>query len=56
MMGAHDEKPLTSRITGVEMFRKILTRGEAGDNAGLALRGIDKMTSSVVWLFVSQVL
>lgn len=36
------EKPLTSTVTGVEMFRKILTRGEAGDNAGLLLRGIDK--------------
>ncbi len=36
------EKPLTSVITGVEMFRKILDRGEAGDNAGLLLRGIDK--------------
>ena len=36
------EKPLTSTITGVEMFRKILSRGEAGDNAGLLLRGIDK--------------
>jgi elongation factor Tu len=36
------EKPLTSVVTGVEMFRKILTRGEAGDNAGLLLRGIDK--------------
>ena len=29
------EKPLESTITGVEMFRKILERGEAGDNAGL---------------------
>jgi elongation factor Tu len=37
-----DAKPLTSTITGVEMFRKILTRGEAGDNAGLLLRGITK--------------
>jgi elongation factor Tu len=37
-----DEKPLTSTITGVEMFRKILERGEAGDNAGLLLRGIEK--------------
>ena len=37
-----EEKPLTSTITGVEMFRKILARGEAGDNAGLLLRGIDK--------------
>jgi len=36
------EKPLTSTVTGVEMFRKILERGEAGDNAGLLLRGIDK--------------
>jgi len=35
-------KPLTSTITGVEMFRKLLDRGEAGDNAGLLLRGIDK--------------
>ena len=33
---------LTSTVTGVEMFRKILTRGEAGDNVGLLLRGIDK--------------
>jgi len=41
MMG-EDEKPLTSVITGVEMFRKILERGEAGDNAGLLLRGIEK--------------
>ncbi|MCC6462121.1 MAG: elongation factor Tu [Saprospiraceae bacterium] len=37
-----DAKPLTSTITGVEMFRKLLDRGEAGDNAGLLLRGIDK--------------
>jgi elongation factor Tu len=37
-----DEKPITSTITGVEMFRKLLDRGEAGDNAGLLLRGIDK--------------
>ena len=36
-----DEK-LTSTITGVEMFRKILDRGEAGDNVGLLLRGIEK--------------
>jgi len=33
---------LKSVVTGVEMFRKILDRGEAGDNAGLLLRGIDK--------------
>jgi elongation factor Tu len=36
------EKPLVSTVTGVEMFRKILDRGEAGDNAGLLLRGIEK--------------
>ncbi|HLP50705.1 MAG TPA: elongation factor Tu [Chitinophagales bacterium] len=36
------EKPLTSTVTGVEMFRKILDRGEAGDNVGLLLRGIEK--------------
>jgi len=41
-MMAEGEKPLTSTITGVEMFRKILDRGEAGDNAGLLLRGIEK--------------
>jgi elongation factor Tu len=37
-----DAKPLTSTVTGVEMFRKLLDRGEAGDNAGLLLRGIEK--------------
>jgi elongation factor Tu len=36
------EKALTSTVTGVEMFRKILDRGEAGDNVGLLLRGIEK--------------
>jgi len=36
------EKPRTSVVTGVEMFRKILDRGEAGDNVGLLLRGVDK--------------
>ncbi|HRP40385.1 MAG: elongation factor Tu [Chitinophagales bacterium] len=36
------EKALQSTVTGVEMFRKILDRGEAGDNVGLLLRGIDK--------------
>jgi elongation factor Tu len=33
---------LTSTVTGVEMFRKLLDRGEAGDNAGLLLRGVEK--------------
>ena len=36
------EKALQSTVTGVEMFRKILDTGEAGDNVGLLLRGIDK--------------
>ncbi|MBD0405421.1 elongation factor Tu [Flammeovirga sp. EKP202] len=40
IMGLGDK--LTSTITGVEMFRKILDRGEAGDNVGILLRGIDK--------------
>ncbi len=37
-----DADKLKSVVTGVEMFRKILDTGEAGDNAGLLLRGIDK--------------
>jgi elongation factor Tu len=41
IVGMGDEK-LTSTVTGVEMFRKILDRGEAGDNVGLLLRGIEK--------------
>ena len=41
LIGFGDEK-MTSTITGVEMFRKILDRGEAGDNVGLLLRGIEK--------------
>jgi len=36
------EAPLPSTVTGVEMFRKLLDAGEAGDNAGLLLRGIEK--------------
>ena len=36
------EEPKKSVITGVEMFRKILDEGQAGDNVGLLLRGIDK--------------
>jgi elongation factor Tu len=38
-LGAEGKKTV---VTGVEMFRKILDRGEAGDNVGLLLRGIDK--------------
>ena len=41
ILGMGAEK-LKSVVTGVEMFRKILDEGEAGDNAGLLLRGIDK--------------
>ncbi|QES90086.1 elongation factor Tu [Rhizosphaericola mali] len=36
------EKPLQSTCTGVEMFKKLLDEGEAGDNAGILLRGIEK--------------
>ena len=41
IIGYGDEK-LTSTVTGVEMFRKILDTGEAGDNVGILLRGIEK--------------
>jgi len=41
IIGFGDEK-LNSVVTGVEMFRKILDEGQAGDNVGLLLRGIDK--------------
>ena len=41
IIGMQEEK-LKSTITGVEMFRKLLDRGEAGDNVGLLLRGVDK--------------
>ena len=41
IIGMGAEK-LASTITGVEMFRKILDRGEAGDNVGILLRGIAK--------------
>ncbi len=41
IIGLGDE-PKKSVVTGVEMFRKLLDEGEAGDNVGLLLRGIDK--------------
>ena len=41
ILGMQEER-LTSTCTGVEMFRKILDRGEAGDNVGILLRGIEK--------------
>ncbi len=41
IVGLKDE-PLKSTVTGVEMFRKILDDGEAGDNVGILLRGIEK--------------
>ena len=40
IVGIHDTKKTT--CTGVEMFRKLLDRGEAGDNVGVLLRGIDR--------------
>ena len=42
IVGLTNDKPMKSVVTGVEMFRKILDQGEAGDNVGLLLRGIDK--------------
>jgi len=36
------EQPMKSVVTGIEMFRRLLDRGEAGDNAGILLRGINK--------------
>jgi len=36
------EDPMTSVVTGIEMFRRMLDEGQAGDNAGILLRGIDK--------------
>ncbi|MFT3883864.1 MAG: elongation factor Tu [Flavobacteriales bacterium] len=41
IIGMQEEK-MTSTCTGVEMFRKLLDRGEAGDNCGILLRGIEK--------------
>jgi elongation factor Tu len=41
IVGMQEDK-LVSTVTGVEMFRKLLDEGEAGDNAGLLLRGIEK--------------
>ncbi len=42
ILGMGAAQGLKSTVTGVEMFRKILDRGEAGDNVGLLLRGIEK--------------
>ena len=36
------DAPMSSTVTGVEMFKKLLDQGQAGDNAGLLLRGIEK--------------
>jgi elongation factor Tu len=41
IVGIREEKQTTT-VTGVEMFRKLLDQGQAGDNVGLLLRGIDK--------------
>lgn len=42
IVGMGAKKGLSSTVTGIEMFRKTLDEGEAGDNAGILLRGIDK--------------
>ena len=47
---------LSSTVTGVEMFRKILDRGEFGDNVGILLEVSKKLTSVEEWLFVNLVL
>jgi elongation factor Tu len=44
ILGMQEEK-MKSVVTGVEMFRKLLDKGEAGDNVGLLLRGISKRKS-----------
>ena len=49
-MGAED---MTSTVTGVEMFRKLLDRGEAGDNVGILLRGIEKADIKSCLLYTS---
>ena len=47
---------MTYLCTGVEMFRKILDIGEAGENVGILSRGIEKQISNVVWLSANRVL
>ena len=42
IVGLTKDAPMKSVVTGIEMFRKLLDKGEAGDNAGLLLRGIEK--------------
>ena len=53
IIGMGAEK-LKSVVTGVEMFRKILDEGQAGDNAGLLLRGIDKKEISRGMVIAAQ--
>ena len=53
IVGIKDTQKTT--CTGVEMFRKLLDRGEAGDNIGAADRGIDRETLSVDRFLLSQV-
>ena len=54
IVGIKDTQKTT--CTGVEMFRKLLDRGEAGDNVGVLLRGIDREKSlSVARFCVSRV-
>ena len=42
-------EPRKTTVTGVEMFRKLLEEGMAGDNCGLLLRGIQKEISNAAW-------
>ena len=54
IIGMGAEK-LKSTVTGVEMFRKILDRGEAGDNVGYYYVVLKKLILKEEWLFVNQV-
>ena len=47
-VGIRDDSPTT--VTGVEMFRKLLDEGQAGENVGLLLRGTKRGTWSAAWL------
>jgi elongation factor Tu len=51
IVGLNDNRKST--VTGVEMFRKLLDQGQAGDNVGILLRGVDKEPSSA-WSSLGQ--
>ena len=53
ILGLGEDKK--SVVTGVEMFRKLLDQGEAGDNVGFCFVVLTRTKSNVVWFFVNQV-